>query len=86
MSDDYELYIYQKERDERAGYKLRLGFFTAGSPIEPGDRVTVDAEGRCHAVPRRHDSNGWAGGCVACGARFDDVGLHGPCPGPKGGG
>ena len=59
----------------------------AGSPIEPGDPVTVDAAGCVHAVPRRHEYNQRRDTfeCWVCGADYRNPDPD-PCPGPKEGG
>lgn len=55
----------------------------AGSPIEPGDRITIDEHGRAHAVPRRHTwgQNSTCRWCLVCGG--DGERADRTCPGPR---
>ncbi len=78
---------------ERVRLEDLLANLTMGSPGEPGDRVTVDAEGKVHAVPRRHTWETHL--CRDCGTPIAITspvngetiwGHQVPCPGPKEGG
>ncbi len=53
----------------------------AGSPVETGDAVVIDASGHVHASPRRHDFGRHGTVCLVCMA--SKYGNHGPCPGPR---
>ena len=58
-----------------------IAALTAGSPIQPGDKIEINPDDwKAHAVPRRHEM--WSLGrddrCMVCGG-FGS----GPCPGAK---
>lgn len=63
--------------------------FEAGSPIQSGDVVAIGADGKLHAVPRRHDwdTHDCGAVCKVCGVHWGaarqafDPGGRDACPG-----
>lgn len=73
--------------DEALGDGPASEHLTAGSHIEPGDRIAVDADGKAHADPRRHVRLFASDTCEVCGGRgartnpWDPEPFAGACPG-----